>query len=519
MKKDTTELSRRAFLSKGTVAAGASIIAIQAIAPQSTEAEVTPMLTNDPVYTESTQTLSNKKIKSWQNILGTDHVNVREFTITSGNITDALDDAIEFLQTEGFGGKILIPHGVYTTSGGHELSSGITIEGVGISTDPYDGTELVSTGGTSGYVFRITSPTRNVTLKDFTINMGSSTTAIGLLMTDRDGTDLNIYNTTLENIYFNGGGYGIKVDSVENSGTPTHFECIMNRFEKVIFFGCVTSFYCNTGNSGFLFDSCYFNIPPYSLPVTVSGTALDCKYIGYAEFSNCLFIGGGLDWSEVTAGLGSTVLKTTGSFGSIYFHNCQDENIRYNYQKGTYDYPDATVVYKNCLLQGKYRFTAHGAVTFENCQINVTGGAVKVTDTSTAAVRIFLKGLNRYFNTGSPQPIQEFENAWSQVVYEAQEINAPVIHPAALLYYYPATYTVNATRGAVQVVSGTDYVVVYNKYVGVNSLIFAQFREDPGSTAIKYVKAAVTSGGDPYFEIHLTANAASTLSIGFTVVG
>jgi hypothetical protein len=514
MKKDNTELSRRAFLSKGTIAAGASIIAIQAIAPQSTKAEVTAMPTNDPVYTESTQTLTNKKIPSWQNTLGTDHVNVKEFTITSGNITSALDDAIDFVQTLGFGGKILIPHGVYTTSGGHELSSGITIEGVGVSTDPFDGTELVLSGGSSGYVFRITSPTRNVTLKDFTINMSSSTTAIGLLMTDRDGTDLNIYFTALENIYFSGGGYGIKVDSVEVEGASTHFECIMNRFERVRFFACVTSFYCNTGNSGFSFDSCYFNIPPYALPVTVSGTALDCKYIGYAEFNNCLFIGGGLDWSGVTAGLGSTVLKTTGAFGSIHFRNCQDENIRYNYQKGTYDYPDATVVYKNCLLQGKYRFTAHGSVTFENCQINVTGGAVTVTDTSAAAVRVFLKGLNRYFNSGSPQPIEQFVNPWSQLIYEAQEINAPVIHPSAVVGYYPATYTVNGTRGAVQVISGTDYVVVYDNLVGTNSLIFAEFREDPGSTAIKYVKAY--SG---YFEIHLTANAASTLSIGFTIVG
>lgn len=514
MKKDTTELSRRSFLSKGTIAAGASIIAIQAAAPPSAQAEVTPMMSNDPVYTESTQTLTNKTIPSWNNTLGTDHVNVKEFTITSGNITNALNAAINYVQSAGFGGKILIPHGVYTTSGGHELSSGITIEGVGLSTDPYDGTELVSTGGTSGYVFRITSPTRNVTMKDFTINMGSSTTAIGLLMTDRDGTDLNIYNTTLENIYFSGGGYGIKVDSVENSGASTHFECILNRFEKVIFFGCVTSFYCNTGNGGFLFDSCYFNIPPYSLPATVYGTALDCKYIGYAEFSNCLFIGGGLDWSGVTAGVGSTMLKTTGAFGSIYFHNCQDENIRYNYRNSTNDYPDATLVYKNCLIQGKYRFTAHGAVTFENCQINVTGGAVTVSDTSTAAVRIFLKGLNRYFNTGSPQPIESFVNPWSQLVYEAQEINAPVIHPAAAVGYYPATYTINGTRGAVQIISGTSYVVVYDNLVGTNSLIFAQLRDDPGSAVIKYVKAY--SG---YFEIHLTANATATISIGFTIVG
>jgi hypothetical protein len=133
MKKNDTEVSRRAFLSRSAVAAGTSIIAIQAVAPPEAKAgvkEANQMFTNELVYTESTQTLTNKTIAFLSNnlIIGTDAVNVKEFLPSGTDITTALNSAISYLHgssTSGNGGVILIPRGVWTMNGGHELKESI----------------------------------------------------------------------------------------------------------------------------------------------------------------------------------------------------------------------------------------------------------------------------------------------------------------------------------------------------------------------------------------------------------
>lgn len=335
-KEENTDLTRRSFLTTG--AAAASIIAIPGIVASKVQGEVkmpemmpNMMPANVAVYTEDTQTLINKTIPSRANIVGTDTVNVREFAITappspnpnnlSGDISTALNSAISYLVNSG-GGRLLIPHGIWTTNGGHDLVSGISIEGVGTDTIYTDCTQiwLKSGTGTFDYIFRIKTPNVNCSLKRLTLNMQSKANSIGLLMTDYDAngefTDKYLYFTNLEEVQFVSGSYGIKIDSKENSGISTNFECIMNRFERLSFYNCNSGFYCNSVNGGYIFDSCYFNIPTGA---SLGATALDCKWLGYMELSNCLFVG-----NQTTYPLSddSTILKTFGAFGSIFFHNC-----------------------------------------------------------------------------------------------------------------------------------------------------------------------------------------------------
>lgn len=516
MNKENTDVSRRAFLSKGAaVAAGATIIAVPAFAATEPEAVgLTNLMrrTNDPVYTDDVQTLTNKTISSWQNKLGTDAINVREFLSSGTDITSALNSAISYLVNAGVGGQILIPHGVWTTNGGHDLNQGMTIEGVGPSVNGYNSTEIKLNASQSSFVFRIKTGNSNITVKNLMINLVNNSSATGLLLTDhQNGTSfgpLSLYSTHVTNVYFKDGAYGIKVDSKEVSGVSTNFECILNRFEKVLFIGCQTSFYCNSVNGGYEFDTCYFSLP------TSAGTALECKFMGFMSLHNCLFVGVSTPTAHVPPSDGTTILKTVGAYGSISFYDCQDENVQYYYQNSTNDYDYVPIVFRNCLIQATFKYTANGSVIFDACRINVTDigyGHVKVKDTSTKFVRVILKNMtNLFWHTGSNTRLDDFVNPYSQMIYDSNDAGAAVITPVTDTSSY---YIINASRGTVNVQSGTSYIQVYNRIVSANSLIFTQLLTyDSGGARIRNVVPA-----GEYFVIYLTQNAATNLNIAFKV--
>ncbi|HEX9927579.1 MAG TPA: hypothetical protein VGB02_03435 [Pyrinomonadaceae bacterium] len=514
MSKENKNLSRRNFIAAGSAAA-ASIIAIEAkAAPDSnaiTEsanntATKAGVLSNDPVYTESVQTLTNKTISSRYNTLGTEYLNVKEFPITGTDITFALDSAISALSS---GGQILIPRGEWTTNGGHEITNSISIEGVGSTLSPgIYATNIKLNASQSSYMFRLQTIRQNCSLKNLLINLSENSQATGLLMTDSGSTGRIIYFTRLENVGFKGGLYGIKVDSVD---PDDQFECILNRFESVSFLGCQTGFYCNTINGSYEFDNCYFSIK------TPSGVAVECTTMGSLSLAHCDFVGNSTHSSTTLPTDGSVILKTHGVFNSISFFNCQDENVQYAYRNTSNPYETVAVVYRNCLLQSKFYFTANGAVLFDSCRLNVTGGAAQVKDTTTAYAKVYLKGVNDIFDTTPPpEPptpppppprIDNFDHDYSRVFYEAVNVVSRTKQPGSTYH------EINATRGIINIPALASSYVVYNYLVTADSIILAQLRTyDSGGARINYI---VSYAG--YFIIYLTQGAATSLNIGFKV--
>ena len=128
-------------------------------------------------------------------------------------------------------------------------------------------------------------------------------------------------------------------------------------------------------------------------------------------------------------------------------------------------------------------------------------------------MRVYLEGLNNFYTSSNQNVgvITSFTNAYSQVVYEAREIGLPVITPGGTTGYQ----VINASRGTVNIASGTSYGQVYNNAITPSSLVFAQLRTyDSGGARIAFVYC-----DNGYFVVYLNQNAASELSIGFTVEG
>lgn len=519
MKEENTDLSRRTFLSKSAAfAAGSSIIAIPALAANTKGAENSaPMLTNDPVYTDDVQTLTNKTISAANNtlIIGTDTVNIKEYSITGVDITSALNSAISALSSTG--GRILIPRGVWESNGGHTVTHAISIEGVGINSGiPGMGSVVKLKTGQSSFMFKLLTPTRNVSFKNFAINLNDTPTATGILLTDiggSGGSAAYIYSTRVENLGIYGGAYGIKVES----SSTTQFECILNSFERIHFVGCRTCFYNNTVNTGFKFDNCHFYLPT-SVGETPGGTALECVTIGNISLEHCLFVGTQVNDPFVPPDDGSTILKTVGLFNSISFYDCQDENVEYAYQNSTNPWNVVALVYRNCLIQSHFKFTAHGKVVLDSCRCAGT-----IFDSENVAVNLYLKGVWNFFsyNTTTGQQITyrdpadhvNFTYEYSHIVYENLEVNAPIIKGASDTNSSGNYVVANGTRGTATLLSGASYLQVYNNIVSANSLVFLQLRSyDSGGARIREVD--VSNG---YFVIYLTQNAASNLNISFLV--
>lgn len=521
MKEDTKTVSRRNFLTKSAAAAAAVTASILVIeTPAETNTVVGSSCPSQTLFNcSSATTLTNKIIPSISNIVGTDYVNVREFEICGTDITDALNCAIDSLKNSGAGtsvprgGQILIPRGQWTTRGGHDFFPSISIEGVGTQIDPEFfgvpwGTELKlvpdEKDNFEKYMFRIVTNQHNCSLKNLSINISDSPDAIGLLMTDATTSASHLKYTTVENVNFTGGECGIKVYS------DYHSECIQHRFERVVFNGCLTSFYNNTVNCGYSFDTCYFLVPN-------DGTALHIETAGNVAVEHCLFVPSG-----GSVATDSTILKTVGAFNSISFYNCQDEGLTYAYQNDVNPYDYIPVVYKNCLIQSLFKFNSHGSVSLDTCRVysvdtigsTTIGGAF--IDSSTAAAQVYLKGQYNFFRWSptiiyAGAPIATFNNAYSRLLIEKNEIGLPEIIPASATV--PSYYVINKTRGLVNIDSGSSYIVIYNNLVTVDSMVFAQLQTyDSGGARIREVQC---SGG--IIQINLTANASSKLRIAFKV--
>jgi hypothetical protein len=358
-------------------------------------------------------------------------------------------------------------------------------------------------------MFKIEALHHNCSLKNMAINMTNNADAIGLLMTDGNTTLSHIKYTTVENVTFLNGAYGIKVSSTSN------FECIQHRFERIIFNGCQTSFYNNTINCGYSFDTCYFLLPE-------DGIALHLTHAGNVAIEHCLFVP-----SSATVANNSTVLKTVGAFNSISFYNCQDEGIVYAYQNDANPYEYISVVYRNCLIQSLFKFNSTGSVVLDSCRVGSwdtysfsgappvpIGGAF--IDSSTAVARVYLKGQYNFFRWAPTimylgAPIATFNNAYSRLIFESNEIGEPEIVAAGASV--PASYIINKSRGLINIDTGSTSILVYNNLVTVDSIVFAQLQSvDSGGARIKEV---LCDAG--YFYITLTAAAANKIRVGFKV--
>lgn len=525
MNKENTDVSRRSFLTKGvTVAAGAAIIAIPALAENAAAAEPsTSFVSNDPVYTEAYQTLINKTISAANNtlIIGTESRNIKEFSISGTDISTALTAAINSIGLNG--GRILIPRGVWEANGGYTIPSGITIEGIGINSGILNvGSVIKLKSGQSSFMFKLLAPTRNVTFKDFAIDLSNNSSAVGIHLTNignNAGTGSHyIYDTTLENVGIYGGDIGIHVQTDPNNSQVPQYECILNRFERVNFVGTRTCFKCDTVNTGFTFDNCHFYLPTTAGSIP-AGVALNCYRVGNLSLNHCLFVG-----TQVIPPLGQTtdgsiILKTIGEFNNISFDDCQDENVHYAYVKDTYAWRVVGPVYKNCLIQSHFLFNVDGNLTLDSCRC---GGKIYATATGTPTV--FLRGNWNFFGYAQDQ-----NGNWYQETSQSAEshgVITPTTSPRFLYEKYvekPTVQTISDMvgiayynhnlRGAVEVKATTNYVQVFNNNVTANTLVFLQLRSfDSGGARIRDV---TTYHGS--FVIALTQPAASNLSVGFVV--
>lgn len=433
---------------------------------------------------------------------------------------------IDYLSSPEFGrgGQILIPHGKWTSAGGHTLDAyrmSISIEGVGYNHNPeHWGTEIrLSSKPNANYMFRVLADNHKTSLKNLTVNMRGVTDSVGLLITDHDGNSTSgtiAYAVSLENIGFNDCIFGIKVDAVGN----THFESILNKFDRCSFITCETGFYCNSVNTAFSFDSCYFSLP-------AAGTALECAYMGNLAVEHCTFVGNQGNEPHVPATDGTTILKAVGGFNNISFYDCQDENIQFAYQKGGGAYTFVPLVFRSCIIQSKLLFSASGSVIFDSCRIGVSTcsypGVPKecrvgaVEDTGTAYARVYLKGLNNFYTPTSQVDgkISAFVNPLSRVIYEAKEMNSPEIYSVE---EKDTEYTVTATRGIVIIPESESYVVVHSDLLREDSIVLTQLRTyDSGGARIREVQCASTGSAGGYFQINLTQQALTDLEVAFKI--
>jgi len=520
MNQENQNLSRRKFLAAGSVVVASSLLAVETKAASDTVAlaENSKNIANnaglfldDPVTTEASQTLRNKKISALDgNVFGTATVNIKEyssFPTTGTDITAALNWAIG--QLNGIGGRILIPAGIWTSSGGHAIPDAVSIEGVGQNFDSAQGSEIKMLSSAFDHMFILTGDRRKCSLKNLRVNLVNRLDAAGLLI--QNTGSFIVYGTYVENVSFVRGAYGIKVFS-----TTGNFECILNRFERVSFIGCRKGFFCNSINGGYSFDTCYFSIPTIE-GNTPAGIALEILTTGNVAVEHCLFVGNGSSGPNILPTDGSIILKTVGAFNNISFYNCQDENIQYSYRNTNNNYSSVPLVYRNCLIQSKLKFTADGSVVFDSCVLNITSinneeqnVAIQVEDSENIFVRVLLNGLNYIYTAQgfTPGKLVKFFSPYSRVIDGAGNVNPHITTPPPGVYQI-----INSSVGIVTVAQGAYYASIYNNLVTTDSMVFLQLRTyDSGGARIRDVSC---QGG--LFTIYLTQNAAIDLKVSFEV--
>lgn len=488
-----TSVSRRRFLGSMSTAAAASIIVLR---PSDAIAQ------DDPKpYT--------------YNVLGTDYVNVATFPISSdGDITDELDQAIALLKNadQPFsvprGGQILIPRGRWTTRGGHTIYQGVSIEGVGSVAIPGDrlvpwGTELQLVESRkrhfAAFMFMVDATYMNSSLKNLSILLGSSPSS-GLLITNESVVNETVRHTHVENVAFQGGAYGIECRVKLYDGQDSNVEAIPISVQRAYFHDCKTAFYCDSVNSGFVFDTCTFLIPP-------DGIALECPTIGNLSVSHCVFFPSG----ELDAG--QTVLKTEGLFNNITFNDCQDESVTYCYRNTTNNFTWRPLVFNNCLIQSKFKYTADGSLILNSCQVY----ANRIEDSPTGFVNVYLKGKNNFYDlsTSPPvfygAPIGTFVNPESRQVYEAQHYGLPeIVAPNASV---PAYYAIEQSRAIINIGIGESSVFIYNNHVTPDSMVFTQF-QSANSAGVQVRDVQCEPGA---FQINLTAPTPVKLRVAYQI--
>jgi hypothetical protein len=489
--KNEKSVSRRNFLAAGSAVVASSVLISAPDAKAETKAETkaeeliakpvnTPPLAEEVVTTTARQTLENKTISAESNnlIIGTEYLNIRQMpgfpsgVGTDNDITAPLTNAINRLKTFGTrGGQILIPRGLWTSSGGHDLGDSTSVEGVGVNsstgTGEQSGTEIQMKPGGS-HMFRIGGPGErlNCSIKNLVVRMNNNPTATGLLMTTNSGQ--RIYGTYLENVQFWGGDYAIKVITgagLENSyrgpynaGTTYqvndltnigatyyrcistafnqypatspafweyaasmgNFECILNVFNRVTL-GCRVGLYCETNNSGF-----EFNTPYIYLPLTADAVAFYCYIMGSLTVNNYLAVSNPPGLST-----GPTLLYTVGAYNTILFQNGgQDENVRFLYRNALNNYSFAPIVFRSCLIQSEIKITANSSfVSDSNTFVNFIGSP-NFKDSPTGWCKLYLMGKNAVQTRDQNQNIlygqevlQAFSNPNSAVI---NPFNAPL---------------------------------------------------------------------------------------------
>lgn len=489
-----TLVSRRRFLGAASAAAaGASIIVIHPTAAAAMNTQKAYMY----------------------NVIGTDYVNVSTFPISDdGDITDELDQAIDLLKNAGEafslprGGQILIPRGQWTTRGGHVIYQGVSIEGVGSVVIPGDrgvpwGTELKLVAGRKrtypAYMFMVDAGYTNSSMKNLSIVLGSSPSA-GLLITNDSTADDTLRHTHIENVAFQGGAYGVQCKVTIHGELDSNIEALPISIHRSYFHDCKSSFYCDSVNSGFVFDTCTFLIPP-------DGIALECPTIGNLSVDHSVFFPSGpLD-------AGQTILKTEGLFNNIVFNDCQDEGLTHCYRNTSNNFAWRPLVFNNCLIQSKFKYTADGSLILNSCQVSSN----LIEDSATGAVSLYLKGKNTFFDLNASPPVYyggsigTFVNAESRQVYESVHYGLPeIISPSAPV---PEFYVIQQSRAIVNIDAGTSYIVVYNSRVTPNSMVFTQFQSfNSGAVQVRDVQCSAGS-----FQINLTGPTPVKLRVAFQI--
>ena len=518
MKEKNENVSRRNFLKKGAVAAGAaSILVIPNVANAETESSTVSNAGN---------MVSSGTACDPTNPYGLD---LRSFSIPGDNdITTPLNDAIACLSssTGVRGGKILIPPGVFKTDGGHKLDQTISVEGVGVNTNSFFNAGTIiklnpPNKGVASEVFLIDADTvsrYNNSLKNLTVDMSQNPDATGLLLRKLTNTPfIGIYQTTVENVIFSNGARGIAVVSgVDEYNNSYSGECILNRFERVTFSLCETAFYCNTVNSGFTFDNCFFYL-------TSTGTALDVELMGNMSLDHCLLV------SNTPNSVSNKILRTTGQFNNISFNDCQDEGIIYSTYKDLHPFDYVPVVYRNCLIQSKMQFNANGAVLLDSCRIaanvKTCGGSSEtdssfiapIYDTETTCAVVHLEGSNNFYGSTSTttdvKVAYDFKCDFSKVIYEDQHIEFPGFTPVGGADWIRAF----DTSGIVSINAAYSYVKVYAPLITAETLIFTQLRTNDSNGALirEVINYPNINPFESYFQINLTQAAANKLDVSF----
>lgn len=445
---------------------------------------------------------------------------IREYLICKPDagldITTKLNSQIQQINESGAkGGIIVIPADPrYTGDGGWDIPSATIIEGLGQSFSTNCASRIaMNAGSPHSYMFRIPGGRRNSSLKNIELNLANKPSAIGLSMLP--GAGAVIYGTYLENVHFNSAAVGIKIDSVGGD-----FECILNSFKRCGFLNCGQAIYNNTINSGIEVENAYISM-------IGAQRAFHMRFVGNLHVKDSLVVGNFQPAGDFATN-GGVLLETVGQFNNIVMDNVQMERIEFAYRNGYNHFGSKPIKWKDCTIQAKMLFTAHGALIDDNCTwVNFVGkpmifdsgnslGASSAAnpqawveiqhqqkvelityDYSTNPVTTVLNGV-----------LTSFSNPYSRVIDYKGRINKQgALAPAGTTQEY------NVSHGVANIQSGASQISIYNKLVDANSIVNAWMMTVNGSVSVKAVVCAASE-----IIVYLTGALTADAKIGFEVL-